>query len=133
MSSRRILLVLLSIIFLLSITISFVSCESGERTDPVNAQQASEQAQTSPEERRNYPYGRNTFAQSGSSVSFGENQALAVPSWVLYIILIGFIAVLGYVVNKIFEAQGSKARKEAEKKKLKEERKSKKTSSKKSS
>jgi TRAP-type C4-dicarboxylate transport system permease small subunit len=99
---------------------SFILCDS----DP-SVGEAADKAQDPPVDRSNYPYGRNTFAQSGSSVSFGENQALAVPSWVLYIILVGFVAITAYVVRKIFELQTNKE----EKKRLKEEKRSKKASS----
>uniref|UniRef100_A0A7S2TU48 Uncharacterized protein n=1 Tax=Lotharella oceanica TaxID=641309 RepID=A0A7S2TU48_9EUKA len=68
-----------------------------------------------------YPYKK--WESTGGGVTMGSHMALAVPAWLLYIIMLGMVSFIGYLAYRLINMDN-------EKKKKKEEKKSKKKSSK---
>ena len=67
--------------------------------------------------------GENVDAEMLKAMNAGPQMGVFIPTWVLVIILIGFIGAMGYLVMHILNSQRDYERKVLEKKQAKAERK----------
>jgi len=83
-----------------------------------NTESKSEPQAAASDKSAQYPY----VKQQTVGVDLGRNQGFALPPALLFVVLLVFLGVVAFVVYKIFDMQGERARRKQERKDAKQQK-----------